>query len=179
VAVGRLAPQKNLALMLRAFARGSAEYDTLTIVGDGPERARLETLARRLGIGARVRFMGYLPEPAATLPAFDILLLSSDYEGVPAVLLEALAARLDVIATDCSRSMAALLKHGRLGKLVPVGDEQALATAISLARAGRQHDRLSLSQAERFTVEHASQAYLDVMAQLRRPAPDEFIYMTS
>ena len=94
VAVGRLCPQKNIPLMLRAFAAGSLEADHLTIIGDGPERGRLETLARRLGLEEKVAFRGYLSEPALLMPEFDILLLSSNYEGVPAVILEALAARL-------------------------------------------------------------------------------------
>lgn len=174
VAVGRLAPQKNVALMLRAFARGSAAADRLTVIGDGPERAKLETLARRLGIGERVAFAGYLADPATILPGHDILLLSSNYEGVPAVVLEALAASLAIVATDCSRSMATLLQHGALGQLVAVGDEAGLSAAIRSARAGSQHQGLSLAQAERFTVEQASEAYLATMARLAGFAPAKF-----
>lgn len=167
VAVGRLAPQKNMALMLRAFGRGAREGDTLTVFGDGPQRAKLETLARRLRLGAdRVIFRGYVSEPAAVLPEFDILLLSSNFEGVPAVVLEALAAGLMVVATNCSRSMGTLLQHGRLGELVPVGDEHALTDAIRHVRPAAQDASLSLAQAERFTMEHASEAYLRVMAKL-------------
>lgn len=168
IAVGRLAPQKNLALMLRAFSRGRRALDRLVIVGEGPERARLEALTRKLGLAGKVTFLGYRPEPAMLLPNYDILLLSSDYEGVPAVVLEALAARLDIIATDCSRNMGALLGHGALGRLVPVGDHRALAKAIAAARPGCQHDGLSLAQAERFTLERASAAYLSAMAGLGR-----------
>lgn len=174
IAVGRLAPQKNVALMLRAFARGGMPGDRLTVVGDGPERAKLEVLARRLGIGERVDFAGYLPDPATILPQHDILLLSSNYEGVPAVVLEALAARLAIVATDCSRSMATLLRDGALGTLVPVGDERGLAAAIRSARAGSQHEGLSLAQVERFTVEQASEAYLATMASLASARPMKF-----
>ena len=171
VAVGRLAPQKNVALMLRAFGRGRNPDDRLTVIGDGPERAKLQVLASRLGLRDSVEFRGYVSEPAQILPDFDILLLSSNYEGVPAVILEALAARLSIIATDCSRSMGALLQDGTLGTLVPVGDEQQLATAIAGAQVGTQNDVLSLAQAERFTLEHASELYLDAMTALRRPSP--------
>jgi glycosyltransferase involved in cell wall biosynthesis len=168
VAVGRLAPQKNIPLMLRAFARGAEPGDRLTLIGDGPGRENLELLVRRLGIGRRVRFLGYVPEPTTILGEFDILLMSSNYEGVPAVILEALAARLSIIATDCCASMAALLAQGRLGELVPVKDEVALATAIARAQPGLQDSALSLAQAERFTLEHASTLYLETMAHLRR-----------
>lgn len=166
VAVGRLAPQKNIALMLRAFGRGARQGDTLTVIGDGPERAKLEHLARRLGLGEQIIFQGHLPEPAMRLPEFDILLLSSNYEGVPAVILEGLAAGLAIVATDCSRSMATLLCHGALGELVPVGDERTLSNAIARAVPGSQDERRSLAQAQRFTLEHASKAYLGVMARL-------------
>ncbi len=168
VAVGRLAPQKNIALMLRAFQRGSGAADRLTLIGDGPERARLEALAVRLGLADRVEFRGYLPDPADILPEFDTLLLSSDYEGVPAVILEALAAGLTIVATDCSRAMAGLLGHGRLGELVRVGDEGMFAEAITRSGTGCQCAQLSLAQAERFTLERAAELYVATMSQLHR-----------
>ncbi len=168
VAVGRLAQQKNIAMMLRAFQRGARPLDTLTLLGDGPNRARLTNLARRLGISDRVEFRGYVPEPAALLPEFDILILSSNYEGVPAVILEALAANLAIIATDCCRSMAALLMDGALGDIVSVGDVAAMAQAISRAQPGLQNGGLSLAQASRFTLDHASDAYLAAMAKRAR-----------
>lgn len=172
VCVGRLTAQKNIALMLRAFAHGAQEGDTLTVIGDGPEHVRLEGLARELDLAGRVSFRGYVPEPASLLPSFDILLLSSNYEGVPAVILEALAARLPIVATDCSRSMAILLGHGAMGQLVPVGDARALVEAIATVQPRSQDEGLSLAQAQRFTLEDASGAYLRVMSQLcPLPAP--------
>lgn len=168
VSIGRLAPQKNVALMLRAFGRGAAPEDRLTVFGDGQDRAMLTALAAKLGLADRVEFRGYVAEPASILPMFDILLLSSDYEGVPAVVLEALAANVGIVATDCSRSMATLLHDGALGTLVPVGDEARFAAAIAAARPGTQNDRLSLVQAERFTIEHASDAYLSLMNRMPR-----------
>ncbi len=172
VCVGRLMPQKNISLLLRAFRRGAGEGDTLTIIGDGPERGKLEQLSRDLELEGQVIFRGYMPEPAALLPSFDALLLSSNYEGVPAVVLEALAAGLPIVATDCSRSMATLLGHGALGELVPMGDEQALADAIARTRPSSQDEQLSLAQARRFTLEEASEAYLRVMSELVRRCED-------
>ncbi|QJU56509.1 glycosyltransferase [Sphingomonas sp. AP4-R1] len=173
VAVGRLARQKNLPLMLRAFARGAAPEDRLALIGEGPERPRLEALAAELGIAGRVSFPGYHPEPATILCGHDVLLLSSDYEGVPAVVIEALAARLPIVATDCSASMGALLLGGRLGDLVPVRDEALFAGAIARAVPSRQDAALTLRQAERFTIERASDLYLAVMrGSLRRVAKE-------
>lgn len=168
VCIARLTPQKNIALMLRAFARGAQEDDTLTVIGDGPERAKLESLARELGLGSRCIFEGYVPEPATRLPSFDVMLLSSNYEGVPAVILEALAAGLPIVATDCSRSMGVLLDHGALGVLTPVGDEAALAEAIATTRPMSQDQQRSLDQALRFTLEDAAEAYLQTLSRLRR-----------
>lgn len=168
VAVGRLAPQKNVAMMLRAFRRGADAADRLTLIGDGPERAKLEMLAARLGLSDRVEFRGYVPDPPGIMHEFDTLLLSSNYEGVPAVVLEALAAKLTIIATDCSRSMQALLKGGQLGELIGVGDETMFAQAIARSGKGCQCDHLSLAQAERFTLERAAGLYVATMSQLRR-----------
>ena len=173
VTVARLAPQKNLALMLRGFARGAAPADTLTIFGDGPERAMLEALAAELGMADRIAFRGYVANPAGHLSRYDTLLLSSHYEGVPAVILEALAANIGIIATDCSRSMAALLHQGALGTLVAVGDEAGFAAAIRAARPQVQDARRTLHQARRFSIEHGADHYIRVMRTVlhRRTAP--------
>lgn len=176
VAAGRLAPQKNLPLMLRAFARGARPDDTLTIYGQGLERERLDRLVLGLGLDGRVRFRGYTADPAATLTAFDCLLLSSDYEGVPAVVLEALAAGLNVVATDCSRSMTLLLADGALGTMVTVGDEAGFAAAIAKAARGSPDPAAALAMARRFTMEASGADYLTVFAavvarhRLRRSA---------
>ncbi|AZI36627.1 putative glycosyltransferase [Caenibius tardaugens NBRC 16725] len=167
VFVGRLTRQKNLGLMLRAFASAGRWGDTLTLFGDGPDRAKLQKLAVDLGIDDAVDFRGYVSEPAVLLPQFDIFLLSSDYEGVPGVVLEALAAGLPIIATDCSSSMAPLLQHGALGTLIRTGDGAAFARAIAAARPGMQSRALSLAQARRFTLEQAARSYLDAMSKLQ------------
>jgi glycosyltransferase involved in cell wall biosynthesis len=169
LAVGRLVPQKNVALMLRAFQRGAQAGDHLTIVGDGPERPKLEILAARLGVDQAVTFTGYVADPTSLFSHFDALLLSSNYEGVPAVVLEALAANLTVIATDCSRSMATLLADGRLGLLVPPGDTAALAAAIS-AEWPPRNEQLSLDQARRFTIERSAELYAASFQRATRSA---------
>ncbi len=164
VAVGRLAPQKNFALMLRAFAAAARAGDTLVIYGDGPERAKLSALVDRLNLRDHVTLAGHVPDPASRLSDYDIFLLSSDYEGVPAVLLEALAANLPIIATQCSRSIGAMLGDGALAHIVSAGDEAAFARAICGARHLIQDPDASLQQARRFTVEDASVAYLAAFA---------------
>lgn len=160
VTIARLAPQKNLGLMLRAFARSRGKRDSLTIIGEGPELARLRALAGQLGIAGHVHFLGHLADPALRLRHYDIFLLSSDYEGVPAVILEALAANMPIIATDCSRAMRALLGDGALGAIVAPGDVAALARAISFATPASQNADASLALAQEFTIENAADHYL-------------------
>lgn len=165
-AIGRLAPQKNFPLMLEAFAQVALPGDRLLIFGEGPERKVLETRAAQLGIADRVRFMGHVPDPALQFGRADAFLLSSDYEGVPAVLLEALAAGLPVIATECSAAMRLLLGDGALGRLVPVGDLPAFAAAMAESPLP-QDGPASLALARRFTLDAASSAYLDCFDKIR------------
>jgi glycosyltransferase involved in cell wall biosynthesis len=168
VAVGRLAPQKNFALMIRAFAAGAKPDDSLVIYGGGSERAALMALVGELDLGNRVTLAGHVPDPASRLPDFDIFLLSSDYEGVPAALLEALAAGLPIIATQCSRSIRAMMGDGALAHIVRPGDETAFACAVRCARDLAQDLDASLRQARRFTIEEASGAYLAAFAATQK-----------
>lgn len=163
-AIGRLAPQKNFALMIRAFAAGAGAKDRLVIFGEGPERAALQSLIEERGLHDGVLLAGHVPDPASRLPEFDIFLLSSDYEGVPAVLLEALAAGLPIITTRCSRSIEAMMDGGALAHIVPPRDEAAFATAIRHAGALRQDAAASWRQAHRFTIEDAAEIYLSAFA---------------
>ncbi|MBA2920500.1 glycosyltransferase [Sphingomonas sp. MAH-20] len=158
LAVGRLVPQKRFDLLLGAFARIGRAGDRLAILGDGPERARLETLAQTLGIWDRVDLPGHVEPVGPWLVGSDCFVLSSDYEGVPAVLVEALAAAVPIVTTDCGVSIRSLLDDGRLGSIVPVRDEAALAAAMDAAPAARPAE--ARARAARFTVERGAAEYL-------------------
>jgi glycosyltransferase involved in cell wall biosynthesis len=164
VAVGRLEAQKDFALMLHAFARGGAAADTLTILGEGRERPALERLAAALGIAARVRFAGYCAIVRDQLARHDVLLLSSAYEGLPGVVVEALSVGLGVVATRSSAGMDDLLEGGALGRLVPPGDEAAFARAITAARVGTQDRARARAKADGFTLEAAVPTYAALFA---------------
>lgn len=161
-AVGRLTRQKNLSFMLRAFAEGAHAEDRLTLYGDGPERARLMRLSARLRIADRVHFAGFVPDPARTLPLHDVLLLSSRYEGLPSVVLEAMDAGLHIIATDCCCSMAWLLGGGRLGDRVDADDGRALVQAIADAPRGQRNAAAAAVMADRHRIEPIAAAYLQL-----------------
>ncbi len=135
LSVGRLCTQKNQALLIDAFARYADARDTLVIAGDGPERRRLEARIERLGLADRVSLPGHVEDVSALYAAADVFVLSSDYEGVPAVIIEALAAGLPIAATDCCVSMEWLIGHGRFGVLAPCRDVERFGAAIIQASA--------------------------------------------
>lgn len=157
VAVGRLAAQKNFSLLLSAFALTLGAKDSLVIIGEGSARAGLERQAAMLGLAGRATFPGHGEVPAA-LAAADIFVLSSDYEALPAVVVEALASGLPVVATDCCVSMRSLV--GTFGTIVPRRDVVALATAMRaqapLSPAERQQ---ALAAMRAYTVERAAGLY--------------------
>lgn len=170
--VGRLVEQKNHRLLIEAFARHAMSGDTLTIAGDGPLRERLAKLATHLGIGDRLRFAGHVTDVRLLYHEADVFVLSSDYEGVPAVVLEALVAGLPLAVTDCCASMAWLTGDGRFGVCVRVGDADALGRAMNRARH-LQPDRAVMARlAAGFTLEASSELYLAQFAELSALAHD-------
>jgi glycosyltransferase involved in cell wall biosynthesis len=135
--VGRLAPQKDFPTLLRAFARVANDRPVrLMILGDGPDRPSLEALVVDLGLAASVRLPGWVSNPYPYMAQAGTFVLSSRWEGLPSVLIEALYCGVPVVATDCLSGPREILDGGRYGVLVPVGDEEALAGAIESALAG-------------------------------------------
>jgi glycosyltransferase involved in cell wall biosynthesis len=130
LALARMMPQKRLDRLLRAFARVKNTTIRLTILGDGPERPNLERLARSLGISGRVDMPGFVEDVVPWLRSADLFVLSSDYEGLPAVVLEALACDVPVVTTDCFEAARSLLADAKGCAVVPLGDIGAFAKAI-------------------------------------------------
>ncbi|MCJ2186294.1 glycosyltransferase [Novosphingobium beihaiensis] len=168
LAAGRLAPQKNFPMLLRAFARVARPHDTLTIAGEGAERPALEELAATLGIAGRVRFPGHLASIDPLLAEADAFVLSSDYEGLPGVIVEALAAGLPVLATDCCVSMPCLLDRGRTGLLVERANEDQFAEGLVRIRQFQPDHGRARAIAATYEVENAAHRYLDMMRELSR-----------
>lgn len=125
---GRLVPQKDVGLAIAAFRDALAFRPglSLEIVGDGPERPRLEAIAR----GLPVRFHGHVQDLAPHFASADSLLLTSRFEGTPSVVIEALAAGVPVVATDCSPFVAEMLDGPGRGRLVKRRSAPALARAL-------------------------------------------------
>lgn len=132
MSVGRLSKVKRFDLMIEAFARFHGEHpgSTLTIYGDGPERAELEETAQRLGVGRRVIFGGYVENVPEKLSEADMFLCTSAREGFGNAIVEAMAAGVPVLSVDCPFGPAILLDGGRAGRLVRDSDPEAIADAI-------------------------------------------------
>jgi glycosyltransferase involved in cell wall biosynthesis len=129
--VGRLHAQKNLQVLLRAAAELSSLWPNLRVVlvGDGPERGRLEGLTRDLGLEERVRFAGEVPDVLPFLHAADLFVHPSRAEGMPGALLEAMACGLPCVATRIGGTVD-IITDGEDGILIPPGDDRLLAGAI-------------------------------------------------
>ncbi|HUK59871.1 MAG TPA: glycosyltransferase [Stellaceae bacterium] len=170
VAMGRLHRNKGFDVLLAALAKTPHLY--LWLAGEGEERAALEQLAATLGVGRRVRFLGWRDDPGAVLAAADMLVSSSRHEPLGNVVLEAWAARVPVVATH-SEGPGALIRDGETGLLVPLEDDERLAAALTrladdadlrarLAAAGHAEWRQSFGE------ERVVGIYRDFLARVER-----------
>lgn len=128
---GRLCEEKNFPLLLRAFAIVSRKLDAVLIIaGEGPLLEELRKIVSELGIEDRVSFAGFLKNPFSAMANADVFVLSSLYEGLANVIIEAMACGCRIVSTDCPHGPSEILDGGRYGRLVPVGGEHALADAM-------------------------------------------------
>lgn len=133
VSVGRLMPQKNHALLINAFAKISNHFPdyTLHIYGEGPLKEELEKKAISLSINNKIFFEGYVKDVAPLIKDASLFVLSSDFEGMPNALMEAMALGLPCVSTDCNGGGARfLISNDQNGILVPQKDTDALANAM-------------------------------------------------
>lgn len=158
--VGRLTPQKDFPTLIRAYAEVRKRRPArLVILGEGPDRAALTILIAELGLESEVALLGFRENAAAYMSHSSVFALSSAWEGLPTVLIEALAAGARVVSTDCPSGPREILQNGRLGALVPVGDSAALAGAI-VAALDQPNGKIPLEALTPFTREAALEHYL-------------------
>jgi glycosyltransferase involved in cell wall biosynthesis len=132
LAGGRLKPQKDFTTLIQAFAKVKQQIldARLVILGEGPQRQELEDLVVQLGVTDSVDLAGFQKNPYAFIAMTNVFVLSSQYEGLPNILIEALALGKKIVSTDCQSGPAEILKYGKYGRLVPTGDPDQLADAI-------------------------------------------------
>jgi glycosyltransferase involved in cell wall biosynthesis len=141
------------------------------ILGDGEERAKLAELALELDVAAEVDLVGFRPNPYAFMARADVFALASRVEGMPNTIIEALACGCPVVSTDCPSGPAEILQNGRYGRLVPVGDDAALAAAISATLQEPPRAQELRSRAADFSLERAVDRYLEMLEPGRPAAP--------
>jgi glycosyltransferase involved in cell wall biosynthesis len=163
LAAGRLIAQKDFGTLIAAFARLRQERSVrLIIIGEGEERAALLVLARQLGVAQDVDLPGFMANPMAAMRAAQVFVLSSRFEGLPGVLIQAMACGTPVVSTDCPSGPREILQDGHWGRLVPVGDVSRMAEAIKATLEHLNPPDVRF-RAEAFSTDQAVRAYADVL----------------
>jgi N-acetylgalactosamine-N,N'-diacetylbacillosaminyl-diphospho-undecaprenol 4-alpha-N-acetylgalactosaminyltransferase len=182
VSVNRLTPNKNVQLQLEALHLSGLPH-TLVVLGDGPVRAALEARADALGIRHRVRFLGFVANPFAIVARAEMFVSTSNVEGFPNAMAEAMALGVPCISTNCRAGPAEILADdaelevaamhpGRYGVLTPVGDAPACAAALQLLAQPEQRTRYSARSVERaadFAPEMIIARYWQVISRVAAP----------
>jgi glycosyltransferase involved in cell wall biosynthesis len=171
LAVGRLTGQKDFSLLLQAFAQLRKQREArLLILGEGPLRKPLEGMVAKLGIEADVLLPGFVKNPYAYMSRASVFVLSSRWEGLPTVLIEAIACGCQVVSTDCPHGPREILAEGKYGQLVPVTDVSALAAAMQTALDSPIAIEELKQRSQDFSVERAVTEYLKLI-DLAAPTP--------
>lgn len=163
--IGRLTAQKDFPTLIRAFARVREQrLARLIILGEGEERSKLEALIRTLNLQQDVALPGFVRNPYAYMGRAAVFVLSSAWEGLPGVLIEAMAVGIPVVATDCPSGPAEILHERTYGPLVGVGDDLPMAKAMMDILEGRGPTASVLrKRAADFSLEAAITAYLEAL----------------
>jgi glycosyltransferase involved in cell wall biosynthesis len=163
ISVARLTRQKRLERLIRAFAQVTHPNARLLILGDGEDRAELASLVSAMGLTDRVSMPGHVPDVTPSLQAADLFVLTSDYEGLPAAVLEALSVNCPVISTDCFPAARALL-----GQTAGCGIIADVAPAALAAQIDEflSHDRPMHLRAiaERYSIANGVRSHMRAMA---------------
>ena len=165
--IGRLEPQKDPALALQVIAAMTTPVH-LTILGDGALREDLQQRISRLGLQDRVTWAGHVPEIESHLAQADALLITSHYEGGPAVAVEALAQGMPVVSTDCSFLLHDIVTRPEAGRIVTSREPRILAAALAETVAAPRVPEALQALAAPFEPKACARAYLDWLDGLVR-----------
>ncbi len=161
--MGRLNKAKDFATLVASFARPRTHCPArLMILGEGEERPALEALIKKLGLSDDVTLPGFMANPYPYLRRASVFVLSSAWEGLPTVLVEALALGAPIVSTNCPSGPSEILGAGDLGTLVPVCDIDAMADAMYEVIT-TEHAKPDQASWARFTVPAATATYIDTL----------------
>ena len=167
LSVGSLTIQKNLSLLINAFKIVSRQINCkLIILGEGPERSKLEKLCRNLEIDKKLICMpGFIANPFPYMKACDLFVLSSAWEGFPNVLIQALACNCKIVSTDCDAGPREILEEGKWGKLTKVNDINELANTMleELREKDQKYSNLNIGRLNRFNIDKVTDQYLEAL----------------
>jgi glycosyltransferase involved in cell wall biosynthesis len=164
LAVGSLIQQKNFRMLVQAFSKVVKTTDSvLVILGEGKEFNDLLKLSKDLGISDKVIMPGFVRNPFAYMSKAKVFVLSSIYEGLPNVLLQAASLGVPIVATDCPSGPKEILENGKWGKLVAINDVDKMASAIQ----DGCHDKLLPIPKElvnsKYSVHNIGAQYIDLL----------------
>lgn len=161
--VGRLSYEKDVSNLLYSFKKVQESIAShLIIIGDGPDRKDLEQIAKKINISDKISFLGHQDNPYPYFLQSDLLVLSSTREGLPTVLIEALALGLKVVSTDCPSGPSEILDNGTYGTLVKLGDSNAFAESI-VSTLNSSTPKVPKSELEKYTVKSAVLNYIKTL----------------
>lgn len=164
LSVGRLTAAKDYPTLLRAFSLViRARPVRLVILGEGEERARLEAMVWDLGLEDVVSLPGFVKNPYAYMSKAAVFVLSSAWEGFGNVLVEAMACGTPVVSTNCPSGPAEILESGKYGRLVPVGNAEALAEGILAVLDGSTNSEVLRHRAKEFSYDDIADQYLGIL----------------
>lgn len=160
--IGRFVEQKDFPTLIRAFAQVRQQRPArLMLLGGGRGRSQLQALVTETGLASEVVLLDFVKNPYAYMARAAVFALSSSWEGLPTVVIEAMAVGLPIVSTNCPSGPAEILDHGRYGNLVPVGDSSAMAKAI-LAVLDGQTSPIEPTWLNQFSLQTAVEKYLNL-----------------
>ena len=166
LAIGRLTPVKNFSWLIQVFSLLLEKVDArLIILGEGQERGELQNMISDLHLEGKIDLPGFVDNPFAYMQNSNAFVLTSLYEGLPTVLIEAMACGCPIVSVDCPSGPAEILGGGEFGYLVPMGEKETFVDALVNTIEGRV-EQVPSAWLEQFTLEYVAEQYLDEIEKL-------------
>lgn len=170
VSIGRLYDQKDFETLILSFKSllNKLPKSELQIIGDGPNKEKLESLTEQLGLKGKIILTGWVQYPMATLKKSDLFVLSSKREGLPYVLIEAMSVGVPIISTNCDYGPREILNNGKYGLLVPVGKpdkmRDAMLNILTHKKVYKKYSMRSIRRSRQFDLRQTISSYTSLIS---------------